>query len=99
MQAGLPVLATINHGNDLGELIKSEGVGRVCNDNSLDTLKKLAEELAGDCNSGISHFEKCSALSNKLFSTASRAARIPLKIARELDLPWPITTIPFVPNN
>ena len=76
MQAGLPVLATINQGNDLGELIQSEGVGRVCNDNSLDTLKQLAEELADDCNSGISHFEKCSALSNKLFSTENAVQQI-----------------------
>ena len=68
MQAGLPVLATINHGNDLGELIHSEGVGRVCNDNSLDTLKQLAEELADDCSSEINYAEKCHALSERLFS-------------------------------
>jgi hypothetical protein len=32
MQAGLPVLASINPGNDLAELIQREDVGRVCTD-------------------------------------------------------------------
>ena len=68
MQAGLPVLATINQGNDLRELIKNAGVGRVCNDNSPDTLKQLAEELADECSSEINYAEKCHALSEKLFS-------------------------------
>ena len=68
LKAGLPVLATINQGNDLGKLILSEGVGRVCNDSSLDTLRQMAEELADECSSGISYKEKCHALSDKLFS-------------------------------
>ena len=42
MQAGLPVLASINPGIDLAELIQREGVGRVCTDYSVDTLQRLA---------------------------------------------------------
>jgi glycosyltransferase involved in cell wall biosynthesis len=48
MQAGLPVLARINAGNDLAELIEKEHVGRVYVGESLDSLHALAEELCDD---------------------------------------------------
>lgn len=48
MQAGLAVLARINAGNDLAELINTEGVGRVYIGESLDALQALAEELCDD---------------------------------------------------
>lgn len=68
MQAGLPVLASINPGNNLAELIQSEGVGRVCTDQSVETLQRLVEELANEINSGKSVSSRCRALSAKLFS-------------------------------
>ena len=68
MQSGLPVLASINPGNDLAELIEREGVGRVCTNQSVDTLQRFAKELAqvsiGDTNMSA----RCRALSAKLFS-------------------------------
>jgi len=48
MQAGLPVLASINPGNDVEGLILHESVGRVCTDQSADTLQRLALEMAGE---------------------------------------------------
>lgn len=48
LQAGLPVLARINPGNDLADLINREGVGRVCTDDAVDTLQRLALQLADD---------------------------------------------------
>jgi glycosyltransferase involved in cell wall biosynthesis len=48
MQAGLPVLARINAGNDLAELIEKEHVGRAYVGESLDSLLVLAEELCDD---------------------------------------------------
>lgn len=72
MQAGLPVLASINAGNDLEEMILSERVGRVCNDHSVDTLLRLAIDLVNDVagnnanNQAVS--ARCKALSEKLFS-------------------------------
>ncbi|MFC1536884.1 glycosyltransferase family 4 protein [Pseudomonadota bacterium] len=68
MQSGLPVLASINPGNDLQDLIQREGVGRVCTDYSVDTLEQLAEELADEVSSGKSPSGRCRALSAKLFS-------------------------------
>jgi len=68
LQSGMPVLASINPGNDLAELIQREGVGRVCTDHSVDTLQRLAVELADEIASGKSVSARCRALSAKLFS-------------------------------
>jgi hypothetical protein len=72
MQAGLPVLASINPDNDLEELILSEKVGRVCNDHSVDTLQRLAidlvDEVAGSTANNQAVSARCKALSAKLFS-------------------------------
>jgi glycosyltransferase involved in cell wall biosynthesis len=72
MQAGLPVLASINPGNDLEEMILSEKVGRVCNDYSVDTLQRLAidllDEVAGNTVNNQALSSRCKALSAKLFS-------------------------------
>ena len=46
VQYGLPVLARVNGGTDLERLIEDEGVGKVYVGNSVDELKRLAEELA-----------------------------------------------------
>jgi hypothetical protein len=48
MQGGLPVLASINPGNDLAHLIARENVGRACTDHSVDTLQRLAEDLVDE---------------------------------------------------
>jgi glycosyltransferase involved in cell wall biosynthesis len=72
MQAGLPVLASINPGNDLEEMILSEKVGRVCNDYSVDTLQRVAldlvDEVAGNTANNQAVSARCKALSAKLFS-------------------------------
>jgi glycosyltransferase involved in cell wall biosynthesis len=76
MQSGLPVLASINPGNDLAELIQREGVGRVCTDHSVDTLQRLAVELADEITSGKSVSARCRALSAKLFSPETAVKQI-----------------------
>lgn len=82
MQSGLPVLASINPGNDLEKLIQHEGVGRVCTDQSVETLLGLADELlrdiAGDANMG----NRCKALSAKLFSPEAAVKQIVASLAR-----------------
>ncbi len=68
MQCGLPVLASINPGNDLVKLIEAERVGRVSSDASAATLAELAQalvaEIAGDADIGA----RCKALSKRVFS-------------------------------
>jgi glycosyltransferase involved in cell wall biosynthesis len=76
MQAGLPVLASINPGNDLAELIAREGVGRVCTDHSVDTLQRLAVELVDEVASGEGVSARCRALSARLYAPASAARQI-----------------------
>ena len=82
MQAGLPVLASINSGNDLEGMIRREGVGRVCTDQSTETLQRLAVELVDEvafgsvpaANAAIA--ERCKALSAKLFSPEAAVRQI-----------------------
>ena len=72
MQAGLPVLASINPDNDLEEMINCEGVGRVCTDHSAATLQRLAidllDEVTGNTTNNQAVSARCKALSAKLFS-------------------------------
>jgi Glycosyltransferase len=76
MQSGLPVLASINPGNDLAELMQREGVGRACTDHSVDTLQRLAVELVDEIISGESVSARCRALSAKLFSPEAAVKQI-----------------------
>jgi len=45
MQSGLPVLANINAGNDLAQMIRDEQVGEVCERNNLDELVVSTDRL------------------------------------------------------
>jgi len=76
IQSGLPVLASINPGNDLAELIHREGVGRACTDHSVETLQRLAVELVDEISSGKNVSVRCRALSVKLFSPEAAVRQI-----------------------
>lgn len=76
MQSGLPVLANINAGNDLADLIRQHDVGRVSEDGSIETLERLALELIDppDAQRGMS--ARCRALYGQLFSPRTAVAQI-----------------------
>lgn len=81
MQAGLPVLASINPGNDLEGMILREGVGRVCTDQSVEAMQRLALELVDEiAETGLSGSaavaERCKELSAKLFSPEAAVQQI-----------------------
>jgi len=76
MQSGLPVLASINPGNDLEPMIRTEGVGCVCSDYSVDTMQMLAEDLAAEIIAGENYSERCRALSARLFSPETAVEQI-----------------------
>lgn len=76
MQSGLPVLASINPGNDLERLILEEEVGCVCTDHSVETLRRLTVELAAAIASGKSMAVNCRALSARLFSPEAAVGQI-----------------------
>jgi glycosyltransferase involved in cell wall biosynthesis len=76
MQAGLPVLASINAGNDLQQMVETRDVGRVSVEPDGRDLPTLADALIarelGDPAIGA----RCQALSDELFSARAAVAQI-----------------------
>jgi glycosyltransferase involved in cell wall biosynthesis len=76
MQGGLPVLASINSGNDLADIIDREAVGRVCVDHSVETLRRLAIECVDETRIDSNMSARCLSLSAKLFTPKSVVKQI-----------------------
>lgn len=68
MQSGLPVLANINEGNDLVDLIRNEQVGAVATENSSEVLAQMAEALIEDSQSDEDISMRCKVVYQRLFS-------------------------------
>ena len=68
MHCGLPVLASVNPGNDLVELIKQERVGRVCTDSTAESLGAMAQALVTDILLDGEFKIRCKSLAARLFS-------------------------------
>ena len=65
MQSGMPVLANINAGNDLAQIIKNERVGQVSEGDQVDELLLLAKML-------LDQIETDPCLSNRCFTLFER---------------------------
>lgn len=76
MYAGLPVLARINPGNDLADLIDGEDVGRVYVGDSPEALAKLAMALADDPAGRARMAHKAQLLAEREFSPAAVARQV-----------------------
>jgi len=76
MQAGLPVLARINAGTDLAQMIEKEEVGRVYVGESLIALQQIAEHMADDCAGRKQMSAHGCALANRLFTPTRAASQI-----------------------
>lgn len=76
MQSGLPVLANINAGNDLAQMIRDEGVGQVCETNQVDELLRLTEKLIDqiETDSGLS--ARCTAFFEREFAVENTVQQI-----------------------
>lgn len=76
MQSGLPVLAKINEGNDLAQMIRDNHVGQVCETNQVDELWQLANDLLDqiEIDSGLS--ERCSRLFEREFAVEKTVKQI-----------------------
>jgi glycosyltransferase involved in cell wall biosynthesis len=81
MQSGLPVLASINPGNDLADLIKQEGVGEACTDGSTATLERLATALADQLDMDGTMPSRCKALAANLFAPKGAVSQIVQAVA------------------
>src|SRR5690554_6354437 len=76
MQSGLPVLAKINEGNDLVELIREEQVGAVATGDSVELLAGEAEALIDACAGDRDLPGRCKALYQRVFSPERAVGQI-----------------------
>jgi glycosyltransferase involved in cell wall biosynthesis len=68
MQSGLPVLAIVNKGNNLVDLIREERVGKVIDNDSVDSLAKFALELVEEAKTDNNLKERCRLFADRLFA-------------------------------
>ncbi len=76
MQSGLPVLANINAGNDLAQMIRDERVGQVCEIAQVDELLLLAEKLLTQMEADLGLPARCAALFQREFAVENTVKQI-----------------------
>ena len=76
MQSGLPVLANVNAGNDLAQIIRDEQVGQVCESNNLEELVVLTEKLLEQIQSDNKLSSRCLNLFESKFSVQQTVQQI-----------------------
>lgn len=77
LQSGLPVMAIINDGNDLFQIIKKYEVGRVTSDRSFKNIQQLANSLLEEISlQGDEVSLRCEKLAAELFSSNAAAEQI-----------------------
>jgi glycosyltransferase involved in cell wall biosynthesis len=76
IQSGLPVLANINVGNDLAQMIRDEGVGQVCESNQVDELLLLTEKMLDQIKTDPSISARCTALFEREFAVKNTVKQI-----------------------
>jgi glycosyltransferase involved in cell wall biosynthesis len=76
MQSGLPVLANVNAGNDLAQMIRDQQVGQVCENNDPLALQQLAEQLLEQIKLDANLPTRCKALFEKQFAVEAAAKQI-----------------------
>lgn len=76
MQSGLPVLANVNPGNDLAQMIRDEQVGQVCESNQVDDLAQLANRLLGQIESDDQLPTRCQKIFERDFAVEKTVRQI-----------------------
>lgn len=76
MQSGLPVLANINAGNDLAQMIRDERVGQVCENNQVDELVLLTKKLLDQIKMDTGLSARCTALFEREFAVENTVKQI-----------------------
>jgi glycosyltransferase involved in cell wall biosynthesis len=76
MQSGLPVLANINAGNDLAQIIRDQVVGQVCETNRVSELLVMAERLLDQIQMDSSLSDRCTALFEREFAVENTVKQI-----------------------
>jgi len=76
MQSGLPVLANINAGNDLAQMIRDEQVGQVCESNRVNDLVHCANQLLAQIGSDAQMQSRCRSLFEREFAVEKTVRQI-----------------------
>ena len=82
MQSGLPVLSTVNAGNDIAALIRNEKVGEVCENNQTDELVRLALKLDEQIGKDSEITERCRRLFEQQFSVCQTVTQIVIALSQ-----------------
>jgi glycosyltransferase involved in cell wall biosynthesis len=81
MQSGLPVLANVNPGNDLAQVIRDERVGQVCESNRIDDLLQLVSKLLAQIKSDGELPSRCRNLFEREFAVDKAVRQIVAALA------------------
>jgi len=76
MQSGLPVLANVNAGNDLAQLIRDERVGQVCESHQVGELLQLTDKLLVQIEADTDLSDRCSHLFERDFAVKRAVQQI-----------------------
>jgi glycosyltransferase involved in cell wall biosynthesis len=76
MQSGLPVLALVNSGNDIVDLIRAEGVGMVSESRDIEEWVKLVGKLLEHVQSDPSLPDRCKQLFFRSYTAEAAARRV-----------------------
>lgn len=76
MQSGIPVLANINPGNDLAELIRIEGIGVACENADIQDLERKANILINSINLDAGFENRCRAVYERMFSPSQAVRQV-----------------------
>lgn len=76
MQSGIPVLANINPGNDLAELIRIEGIGVACENADIQDLERKANILINSINLDAGFESRCRAVYERMFSPSQAVRQV-----------------------
>jgi glycosyltransferase involved in cell wall biosynthesis len=87
MHGGVPVLANVNSGNDLVELIGAERVGQACISCDVLRLQSLAEGLLSDSKEHAAMSRRAKMLAHRSFSAERAATQIVAALARDDNAP------------
>ena len=76
MQSGLPVLANINAGNDLAQIIRDKRVGQVCESNQVDELLELTQKLLDQIEADSTLPTRCNDLFERVFAVQNSVKQV-----------------------
>ena len=76
MQSGLPVLANVNAGNDLAQMIRDEEVGKACESHDVEDLLQLTDELLAQIDVDAGFSARCRGLFEREFAVERTVQQI-----------------------